>query len=68
MNKPKEINSLSKLKQSLWFKIRSAEGSNEYIPKLIDINPKHSNKSKFEFFIISLTNKFVFQIDIYFRY
>lgn len=59
MNKPLEINSLSKLKESLWLKIRSPEGSNEYIPKLIDINPnqlkQHSNKSKFELFL-SLKN------------
>lgn len=48
MNKPPEINCLSRLKESLWLRIRSSEGSNEYVPKLIDINPnQYSNKSKF---------------------
>ena len=64
MNKPKEIDSLSKLKESPWLKIRSPSGSNEYIPKLIDLNPEnlkeYPNKFKYELFFARKTNKIVF--------
>jgi len=51
MNKPKEIIQLSTLNQSLWHKVTSTYGDEQYIPKIIDLKPdslqEYQNKWRF---------------------
>lgn len=55
MNKVNEISPLSKMNQSAWYKVKSPDGDEEYIPKIMDIKAdylkQYLNKSRFNYFI-----------------
>lgn len=65
MNKPNKINSLSKLNKSPWYKIKSPLGAEEYLPKILDINPNYFQKDENKLrFYLSVT--YLLKINLFF--